>query len=149
MNKEEKRVLHGLYHLNQMVLHEVPLTADEIAWLIQTPIPKGRGWRGEDSKLNSVECEGVDYLTRITATCAAAERSLSYLQAAGYIDYKKEDRVFRVAVTGPGADVARELDSFLGRLNVLYRSHKDGVFWLIATILVSWLTALLTNHWSK
>jgi roadblock/LC7 domain-containing protein len=149
MNKKEKRVLHGLYHLNQLSQDEVPFTAYEIAWLIQTPISKGWRWRGEDGKLKSIECDGADYLAKIATTCAAAERSLSYLQAAGYIKYRKEDSVFRVAVTGPGSDVARKLHSCLGRLDVLYKSHKDGVLGLIITILVSCITALLTKHWSK
>ncbi|MFC1685281.1 hypothetical protein ACFL0R_07435, partial [Pseudomonadota bacterium] len=100
----------------------------------------------DDGKLQSLENENDDYLATIGATSAAAERPLAYLQALGYITYKKENGIFRIAVTGLGADVARELATFWGRLNLVYKQHKDGVLWFLATVLVSIITALVTTY---
>lgn len=145
MNKEESRILHGLYHHREIVGEELPYSAGEINWLANTPIPKGKLWLGEDGKLKSLETEAENYLASIGATSAAAGRPLAYLQAAGYITYKKDSNLFRIAVTGSGADLARELDSFWGRMNVLYKNNKDGLLWLIATVLVSLITTLVTK----
>jgi hypothetical protein len=146
MNKEEAQILHGLYYHREIVGEELPYSAAELNWLVITPIPKGRSWAGEDGKLKSIETETDDYLSSIGATSAAAARPLAYLQASGYITYRKDSGFFRVAVTGSGADLARELDTFWGRANILYKKHKDGVLWLLATVLVSLITTLITKN---
>ena len=145
MNKEEAQILHGLYYHREIVGEELPYTAAEINWLVHTSIPKGRKWLGPDSKLKSIENETDNYLLTISATSAAAGRPLAYLQACGYITYKKDGGFFRIAVTGTGADLARELDTFWGRANVLYKKHRDGVLWFAATVLVSLVTTLVTK----
>ena len=151
MNKEEEQILHGLYYHREIIGEEFPFTAGEINWLVNTPIPKGRKWLGPDGKLKSMESKTDDYLASICATSAAAERPLAYLQASGYITYKKDGDVFRIAVTGSGADLARELNTFWGRANVRYKKYKDGILWFLATVLVSVVTALITKcaSWSN
>ncbi len=144
MKKEEKKILHGLYYNRQVVGEEMIYASSEINWLTKTSISKGRKWRNADGKLKSIEDKTVD-LESICATNAATLRPLSYLQASGYITYKKEGNYFRITVTGTGADLARELDTFWGRTNILYKNHKDGVLWFIATVLVSLITALIAG----
>ena len=145
MNAVEARLLHGLYYNREIVGEALPYTAAELNWLVNASIPNGKGWRGEDGILKSVDIKADNYLASIGATSAAAERPLAYLEAHGYISYAKDSGYFRIAITGRGADVARELDTRLGRFNLLYKKHKDGVLWFVATILVSLITALLTT----
>jgi hypothetical protein len=143
MNKEEKRILHGLYYHREMIGEEMMFTASEINWLKKTPIPKGRKWKGEDGRLKSIEIPNENYLASISATSAAATRPLAYLQEKGYITYKKEAHYFRIAVTVAGADLARELNTFWGRKNITYKEHKDGVLWFLALGLLSLIVAFL------
>src|SRR5687768_1628925 len=94
MNKEEEQILHGLYYHRRIVGDEFPYAAAQINWLVHTPIPKGREWRGPDGKLKSKETETGDYLNNITTTSAAAKRPLSYLQSCDYITCKTDGDVF-------------------------------------------------------
>ncbi|MEX2163110.1 MAG: hypothetical protein WD823_02550 [Sulfuricaulis sp.] len=146
MNKEEASILHGLYYYREIVEEEVLYSAAEINWLVHHPISKGKEWRGTDGKPQSVENETDNYLATIGATSAAAARPLAYLQASGSIRYRKDGGGFRIAVTGTGADLARELDTCFGRLNVFYKTHKDGVLWFVATVLLSLVTTLVTLY---
>lgn len=145
MNTEEARLLHGLYYHREIVGEELPYSAAELNWLVETPIPKGKRWLGDDGKLKSIETKADNYLASIGATSAAAGRPLAYLEASGYIKYRKDANFFRIAVTGSGADLARELDTRLGRINIIYKKHKDGVLWFLATVLTSLITTLLTK----
>ena len=49
-----------------------------------------------------------------------------------------------VAVTFTGADRAIRLHSRRGRIDLWYKEHKDGIFGLALTVLISFITALLT-----
>ncbi|MCL5884074.1 MAG: hypothetical protein M1377_01775 [Deltaproteobacteria bacterium] len=145
MNKEEEKILHGLYYNREIVGEEVPYSPSEINWLIKSSLKKGREWRGNDGKLQSIYNENDNYLESIGATSAAAERPLTYLQEAGYIRYKKDSNYFRVAVTGKGADYARDLDTLTGRINIWYKNKKDGILWFIISVLVTIITAILVS----
>lgn len=145
MNKIEAQILHGIYHHREMVGEDMPFTASEINWLINSCIPITKNWQDKNGKLKTLEEKNEDYLASIGATSAAAIRPLSYLQEAGYINYKKDHNYIRISVTGKGADVARELDTKLGRANLFYKNHKNGLLWFMATILVSIITTLITN----
>lgn len=145
MNSEEKQVLHGLYYYREMVDEDFIVSSDEIVWLTRTKLPDTRNWRKEDGSLHKAEEKTENYLATIGATSATAERPLSYLQQTEFIDYTKEHGAFRVSVTAKGADLARELNTFWGRLNVLYKEHKEGVIWLLLTVSVSSVTSLVTS----
>lgn len=145
MNKEEERILHGLYYHREIVGEEMIYSASEINWLKNTSIRNGRKWKGEDGRLKSIEIPNEDYLASIGATSAAAKRPLAYLQEAGYITYKKDANYFRIAVTGTGADLAREFDTFWGRANLRYKRHKNGVLWFLAASLIFIITQLLAK----
>lgn len=144
MNLAEAKILHGLYLHRKMVGEEVMYSVAELKWLTQASFSVGRNWQGADGKPQSLESNGEDVFARQAATSADALRSISYLEASGYITYSSVHGV-RIAITAKGADFARELDSWYGRLNILYKENKDGLFWLIATVLVSVITTLVTN----
>jgi hypothetical protein len=145
MNIEEKKILYGLYYNREIVGEEVPYSPSEINWLIKFPLKKGKEWRGNDGKLQSIYNKNDNYLESISSTSAASERPLAYLQEAGYIRYKKDSNLFRIAVTGKGADIARDLDTKVGRLNLWYKNNKEGVLWFITTALISMITAVLVS----
>ena len=144
MNSDEAKILHGLYFHRQMIGEELHYSAGEIRWLTLHSFGEGKEWQRPDGTLNSFESGPDHQLALIGATSADAQRPVTYLLAAGYITCKNSVG-FRISVTAAGADLARELDSWLGRLNVLYKKHKDGVVWLTATVLVSLVTALVTK----
>ena len=149
MNKKEAQILHGLYYFREVVDEAFPVNTNEIFWLATVPLPQGRNWRGADGKRHQKEIEKNDWLASVAATSIAVERSLSFLQSAGYITFNKSGDDWRVAVTGMGAERARELDSCWGRMNVFYREHKDGLLWFLATVAVSSITSLITAYLRK
>jgi hypothetical protein len=144
MNTAEAKVLHGLYFHREMIDEEMGYSAAELKWLAEASFEDGRKWQGQDGKLRALDSKNENYLASLGATSADAQRPVRYLEAAGYITYSSTGG-FRISVTAKGADMARELDSRLGRLNILYRKNKDGVIWFIATILVSIITTLVTK----
>ena len=145
MNKAEAKILHGLYWHREMVGEEVPYSAGELNWLVNSSFRQGKRWLGPDNRLHSFESPADSALASMGLTTAAAERPLTYLKSKGFISYTKSNGNFRVAITGAGADTARELDTIVGRANLLYRKHKDGIIWFLATILVSAITAWITK----
>ncbi len=123
----------------------MPFSAAELNWPAHQSFSQGMNWLDKNGKLKSLATESDDYLVSISATSAAASRPLAYLAAKGYITYEKEGSLFRIAITGEGADLARELNTFWGRADILYNRHKDGVLWFIATVLVSLITTLVAS----
>ena len=136
MNTHEERILHGLYYHRQIVGEEISFTAGELNWIANASLQDGKKWL-KDGRLQSLESKADDYLLSISTTSAAAERPLAYLKAAGCITYTKNSGWFRIAVTGTGADIARNLDTFWGRANLRYKQHRDGVLWFILAAFVS------------
>jgi len=145
MNWAEAKILHGVYHHREMVGEAIPYSAGELNWLINASWKEGKQWVGEDQKFNSVEVDHDNWLARHGLTSATAERPLAYLQEHGFLNYNKESGLFRIKVTGRGADTARELATWYGRMNYLYKMHKDGLLWLLATVAVSLCTTLVVQ----
>jgi hypothetical protein len=143
MNQQEKSLLHGLYYHREIVGDELPYDPAEIAWVLQQRIPRTRKWLA-DGKLQSIQGTGDDYLARLAAVDTASRRPLKYLHSRGLIHCRTDGGGLRITVTGDGADLARELDTWFGRLNFLYREHKEGLVNLLLTVAVSVVTALLT-----
>jgi hypothetical protein len=73
--------------------------------------------------------------------------ALSYLNAGGYITMQIGAGMdgFRVTLTIKGLEYARSLDTRLGRADLWYREHKDGLIWLLITVFVSFVTTVVTN----
>lgn len=145
MNKEEKLILHGLYYDRQMVGEEKSYTANQLKWLAHNSFYRGREWQGKDGELKSIEDEDEDYLASKNATSAASTRPITYLKDAGYISFTKDGSLFLIGVTVRGADLARELDTPCGRLNVWYKHHKDGLLGLLVTVVVSGLVSVVVS----
>lgn len=148
MRKSELKVLHGLHYIREVVNDSLPFSADEIYWLTKHSFKEGKKWRAKNS-LNKLEAEGADYLEKHAKTSFEVNKILSYLQSKGYITYQKHSNFFRVAVTGSGADIAREADTGCGRINIWYKEHKTGILGLIITVLISVITSYATTTISK
>jgi len=109
-------------------------------------VGEGRNWF-KDGKFQTMEGQEDPPVSRFALFTAEEERPLRYLEKAGFIQW---DRVLasnslRLRVTVEGADYARQLGSRLGRANLWYRGHKDGLLGLTTTILVATATALVTS----
>jgi hypothetical protein len=75
---------------------------------------------------------------------AKLELPLRYLEYRRLIKYsKRRDATLSVAVTFAGADRAIRLHTRRGRMDLWYREHKDGILGLAATVIVSFVTALI------
>lgn len=141
MNEVEERLLHGLWHRYEVVGSELSATTREIKWLFENSIPRTRQWTSS-GKLRvggSTIDEQVELAGGVTAEVTNAFRML---ESKGYVKFRTEDRYVRYAVTGLGAERARQLDTRLGRWDALYREHKDGLLNLIITIVVAAITAV-------
>jgi len=123
MNKEEARILHGLFY-NRGIGERVSYSAGELNWLKTKSFREGAKWRGQ-----SLESGADKHLASIGAISAAAARPLAYLQGQGYIKYGKELGWFLIEVTASGADTARKLHTFWGRTDLL--STRMGSFGLL------------------
>jgi hypothetical protein len=144
MNEMERRLLHGLYFERELVACELLYNAPELRWLLDTPIPNGRNWRGTDKRLKSCPVSTSDPIGSFATVLTDVLRPLAYLAAAGYVSYTHESDIFRVQLTALGADIARKLDSRMGRCELWYSDHKDGLAGLVITIATSAMTAILT-----
>lgn len=146
MNREEAKILHGLYYHREMIDEEMSYTAREIKWLAKHSYSEAKEWQGADGKLKSIEDKNEDHLASIGATSAAASRPLVYLKEAGYISFRKDKNFFIIAVTVGGADLARQLHTPWGQVNVWFKTHKDGILWFFVTVVVSIVTTILTKR---
>jgi DNA-binding MarR family transcriptional regulator len=145
MNREEARILHGLYYDREMTGEKITYTAGEIKWIAKHSCFRAKQWQAADGKKRCIEDKNEDYLARIGATSASASRPLLYLNEAGYISLEKDRQLFRISVTVAGADLARQLHTPWGQVNVWYKKHKDGILYLLITVLVSVVTTILTK----
>ena len=70
---------------------------------------------------------------------------LRYLQYRRLITYaRRSDGMLYAAVTFAGADRAIRLHTRRGRMDLWYREHRDGIIGVTITILISFITALIT-----
>lgn len=145
MTSNEKRLLHRIYYLTEMVDSELLFKASELYWVLHASKSDSRSWRGVDGRLKKLEEGSSDWLASMVNTSHSVDKALSYLQSKGFISSKKENDMYRITVTGEGAEIARKLNSFWGEVDVLYKDHKDGALWFLATIAVAMITALITN----
>lgn len=149
MNRQEKRILHGLYFDREIVGERTHVTSGEILWLAEHSLAAGRNWRGADGRFKTANAVHDNYLARMAMTTAQAERPLTHLRSTGYVDYNKGAHFFNIEVTGAGANRARKLHTMFGRLDLSYRDNKDGILWffvvVVLSIVTSWITSRLTR----
>jgi len=147
MNRDEDRILHGLFHDREMVGETMIMTGSEVLWLTKHSFAEGAKWR-KDGKLQSLDLSQQSTETIFRLITAEQSRPIRYLAERGFIiseRTKVTDAMLRIAVTGQGADRARRLHTWLGRRGVWYSDHKDGVAGLLVAALVAILVSLITN----
>ena len=144
MNKEEERVLHGLYFDREMVDEEAVVTGSEVLWLARHTFRAGNTWR-KDGKLQTLDKSQQSGETAFRAVTAEQTRPLRYLHNSGMIQYKTKSNMLFIHVTAAGADRARQLHTPWGRLNLWYQEQKTGLIGLVVTVVVALITSLLTN----
>jgi len=145
MNRaDEDRILHGLYYHREAIDEDMQVSGEQILWLAMHPLQEGETWE-RDGQLQSLDVEQFPQEIRPKLIAAKLELPLRYLQYRRLIKYvKQRDATNIVAVTFAGADRAIRLHSRRGRLDLWYKEHKDGILGLSLTVLISFVTALLT-----
>jgi hypothetical protein len=141
---DEDRILHGLYYYRENIDEDVPVTGEQILWLAMHPLRDGDAW-SKGGRLQSVDTSLFPAEVQAKLTTAKLELPLRYLQYRRLVRYaRRADGTIMVAVTFAGADRAIRLHTRRGRLDLWYREHKEGIFGIVTTICVAFLTALIT-----
>jgi hypothetical protein len=141
---DEDRILHGLYFYRENIDEEVAVTVEQVLWLAMHPLREGDTWNRE-GQLQSVDTSAFPLDIRSKLFTAKLELPLRYLQYRRLIKYlRRNDTTLFVEVTFAGADRAIRLHTRRGRMDLWYREHKDGILGMVATILVAFVTALIT-----
>ena len=146
---DEDRILHGLYFHRESIDEEWPVTSAQLLWLAMHPLREGDAW-DKDGKPQSVDASQFPAEIRAKLLTAKLELPLRYLQYRRLIKYsRREDGMHTMAVTFAGADRAIRLHTRRGRMDLWYREHKDGILGIGVTILVAFVTALITARFMR
>jgi hypothetical protein len=141
---DEDRILHGLYYYRESIDESIAVSGEQILWLAMNPLRDGEAW-SKDGRPQSVDTSAFPAEIESKLITAKLELPLRYLQYRRLITYSKRgDETLSVAVTFAGADRAIRLHTRRGRMDLWYREHKDGIFGIATTVVVSFLTALIT-----
>jgi hypothetical protein len=141
---DEDRILHGLYYYREKIDEDVQLTSEQLLWLAMHPMREGEAWNKE-GKLQSMDASEFPEEIRAKLITAKLELPLRYLQYRRLITYaRRSDGMLYAAVTFAGADRAIRLHTRRGRMDLWYREHRDGIVGMSMTVLISFITALLT-----
>jgi hypothetical protein len=141
---DEDRILHGLYYYRQDIDEDLSVSGEQILWLAMNPLRDGEGWN-KDGQLQSVDTSAFPEEIQSKLVTAKLELPLRYLQYRRLIRYtQRSDATISVAVTFAGADRAIRLHTRRGRMDLWYQEHKDGIFGLVITVFVAFVTALIT-----
>jgi hypothetical protein len=141
---DEDRILHGLYYYRENIDEDVQVSSEQLLWLAMHPLGEGEAWN-KDGKLQSLDPSEFPVEIRGKLITAKLELPLRYLQYRRLITYaKRSDGMLYAAVTFAGADRAIRLHTRRGRMDLWYREHRDGVVGVTITILISFITALVT-----
>jgi len=140
--KDEDRILHGLHYFRESIDEEFTVTGEQILWLAAHSYADGSAWC-KDGKLQSFDCSIIPADLRRKLFLSKFELPLRYLHNRRLIKYAQTgDHNVNVSVTFAGADRAMRLHTRMGRSEVWYQEHKDGLLGIVTTIAVSLITAL-------
>jgi hypothetical protein len=140
---DEDRILHGLYYYRENIDEEVEVTGEQALWLAMHPLREGESWNTE-GRLQSVDTSAFPDEVQCKLVTAKLELPLRYLQYRRLIKYtRRNDATLSIAVTFAGADRAIRLHTRRGRMDLWYREHKDGIFGMVTTMVVAFVTALI------
>jgi hypothetical protein len=141
---DEDRILHGLYYYRENIDEDVQVSSEQLLWLAMHPLREGESWH-EAGKLQSLDVSAFPDEVRAKLITAKLELPLRYLQYRRLITYaRRSDGLLYAAVTFAGADRAIRLHTRRGRMDLWYREHRDGVVGISITVLISFITALIT-----
>jgi hypothetical protein len=141
---DEDRILHGLYYHRENIDEDVQVSSEQLLWLAMHPLSEGDSWL-KDGKLQSLDPSEFPEEIRTKLLTAKLELPLRYLQYRRLITYaRRSDGMLYAAVTFAGADRAIRLHTRRGRMDLRYREHRDGVVGISITVLISFITALIT-----
>jgi hypothetical protein len=141
---DEDRILHGLYYYRENIDEDIQVTSEQLLWLAMHPLSEGEAWR-KDGKPQTLDASEFPEDVRGKLLTAKLELPLRYLQYRRLITYaRRSDGMLYAAVTFAGADRAIRLHTRRGRMDLWYREHRDGVIGVSITILISFITALIT-----
>ena len=139
---DEDRILHGLYYYRENIDEEVSVSGEQILWLAMHPMREGEDW-DKQGQAQSLDTSAFPAEIQSKLITAKLELPLRYLQYRRLIRYTRcKDATFSIAVTFAGADRAIRLHTRRGRMDLWYREHKDGIFGMVATVIVAFVTAL-------
>lgn len=143
------KILLGLYRLRPVLNDDLALETGHFAWLIEHGAD---GWIGENGpkKLEYSAEKGThtSYLERPLKDKSRVSRELSLLSARRCVSFtapKGFDHTFRIELLPEGLLRGEKLDSCLGKADLLYSDHKDGIIGVLLTIVVSAFTSVLTT----
>jgi hypothetical protein len=141
---DEDRILHGLYYYRESIDEDVQVSSEQLLWLAMHPLGESDAWH-KDGKLQSLHAADFPEEIRAKLITAKLELPLRYLQYRRLITYaKRSDGMLYAAVTFAGADRAIRLHTRRGRMDLWYREHRDGIVGVTITILIAFITALIT-----
>jgi hypothetical protein len=141
---DEDRILHGLYFYRENIDENVQVSSEQLLWLAMHPLREGDAWHS-DGKLQSLDASEFPEEIRGKLITAKLELPLRYLQYRRLITYaKRSDGMLYAAVTFAGADRAIRLHTRRGRMDLWYREHRDGIVGVTITVLIAFITALIT-----
>jgi hypothetical protein len=141
---DEDRILHGLYYYRENIDEDVQVTREQLLWLAMHPLREGEAWN-KNGQLQSLNPSEFPEEIRGKLITAKLELPLRYLQYRRLITYaRRSDGMLYAAVTFAGADRAIRLHTGRGRTDLWYREHRDGIAGVSITILISFITALIT-----
>jgi hypothetical protein len=141
---DEDRILHGLYYYRENIDEQVTVSGEQVLWLAMHPLRDGESWNNE-GQLQSVDTSAFPEEIRSKLITAKLELPLRYLEYRRLIKYtRRNDSTLSIAVTFAGADRAIRLHTRRGRMDLWYREHKDGILGMVTTVVVSFVTALVT-----
>jgi hypothetical protein len=141
---DEDRILHGLYYYRESIDEDVQVSSEQLLWLAMHPLREGDAWN-QNGKLQRLDPSEFPEEIRGKLLTAKLELPLRYLQYRRLITYaRRSDGMLYAAVTFAGADRAIRLHTRRGRMDLWYREHRDGVAGVSITVLIAFITALLT-----
>ena len=141
---DEDRILHGLYYYRENIDEDVQVSSEQLLWLAMRPLREGQTWY-RDGQLQRVDVSEFPEEVRLKLITAKLELPLRYLQYRRLIKYaRRSDGMLYAAVTFAGADRAIRLHTRRGRLDLWYRENRDGIIGMAFTVLIAFITALIT-----
>ena len=130
--------------ISSTAIHDARFPKDFL-WGMATASYQVEGAWNEDGKLQSLDPSEFPEEIRGKLLTAKLELPLRYLQYRRLITYaRRSDGMLYAAVTFAGADRAIRLHTRRGRMDLWYREHRDGIAGVSITIVISFITALIT-----